>query len=125
MAKPRVEVQGYPQVMAKLSALGRRSKRDDDRTVSVGYTASYATHVHEDLEAFHPVGQAKFLEQPARELRNDGTLGRIVTQARRQGQTTAQALVLAGLRIQRESQQLVPVDTGYLKSSAFTRIDGE
>ena len=39
------------------------------------------------------------------------------------GQTTAQALLQAGLRLQRESQLLVPVDTGALKASAFTRLE--
>lgn len=35
--------------------------------VSVGYTASYAIYVHEDLEARHKPGKsAKFLEKPAR-----------------------------------------------------------
>jgi hypothetical protein len=38
-------------------------------TVSVNITygddqVDYAVYVHEDLEAFHPVGQAKFLEEP-------------------------------------------------------------
>jgi len=31
----------------------------------------------------------------------------------------------AGLRLQRESQRLVPVDYGVLKASAFTRSEGE
>ncbi len=33
-------------------------------------------------------------------------------------------LKAAGLRLQRESQRLVPVDTGNLKASAFTRMSG-
>lgn len=37
--------------------------------VEVGYTMSYAIYVHEDPNAHHPVGQYKFLEQPARQLR--------------------------------------------------------
>jgi hypothetical protein len=32
-----------------------------------GEGAPYAFYVHEDLEAFHRVGQAKFIEQPLRE----------------------------------------------------------
>lgn len=37
-------------------------------TAYVFYGTSYATYVHEDLEAFHePPTQAKYLEQPARE----------------------------------------------------------
>jgi len=34
-------------------------------------------------------------------------------------------LRLAGLKVQRESQQVVPVNTGNLKASAFTRAEGE
>jgi hypothetical protein len=32
-----------------------------------GPAAPYAVHVHENLEAYHPVGQAKFIEEPLRE----------------------------------------------------------
>ncbi len=34
-------------------------------------------------------------------------------------------LTLAGLRLQRESQRVVPVDYGILKASAFTRAEGK
>lgn len=64
-------------------------------------------------------GQAKFLEQPARELTTE--FDRIVFESMRNGATLLQALYLAGLRLQRESMLLVPVDTGNLKASAFTR----
>lgn len=33
--------------------------------VTIGFGAYYAIYVHEILSARHPVGQAKFLEQPA------------------------------------------------------------
>jgi len=36
--------------------------------VFVGYTAEYAIFVHENTGAYHHVGQAKFLEAPARRL---------------------------------------------------------
>jgi hypothetical protein len=38
---------------------------------------------------------------------------------------TARGLKKAGLFLQRESQKLVPVDTGNLKNSAFTRATGK
>lgn len=38
--------------------------------VQVGYTAEYALHVHEDLEANHTVGNAKFLENAEKETRS-------------------------------------------------------
>lgn len=89
-------------------------------SVITGYTAAYALQVHEDLEASHKPGkQAKYLEQPARELRDE--LGRIVRTAVLQGVELQQALYLAALRLQRESQRIVPIDTGNLRGSAFTR----
>lgn len=64
-------------------------------------------------------GQAKFLEQPARQFAE--VIADIVTQAMLKGAKLQQALFLGGLRLQRESMLLVPVDTGNLKASAFTR----
>jgi len=68
-----------------------------------------------------PAGQAKFLEAPARTL--TGVLSDIVAVALKAKKTMAQALLLAGLRLQRESQKLVPIDTGNLRASAFTRLE--
>lgn len=45
----------------KASAYTRKA-RDGSESVEIGYTAAYAVFVHEDMEASHPVGQAKFLE---------------------------------------------------------------
>ena len=36
-------------------------------SVVVGFDEEYAIFVHENLEAHHPIGQAKFLEQPLKE----------------------------------------------------------
>ncbi len=70
-----------------------------------------------------PQGKAgpKFLEGPAREMRE--VFARIIYEALSKGKTLSQALLLAGLRLQREAQLRVPVDTGSLKSSAFTRLE--
>ncbi len=112
-------ITGIKQLAAKLKARLENFKP----VVRVGYTQSYAVHVHENMETHHPVGQAKFLEQPARALSNDGTFAEIIKKALKSGKTLAKALLLCGLRLQRESQQLVPVDTGALKASAFTRLE--
>ncbi len=122
-------------------------------SVLVGYTAKYAIYVHEGTGVFGPEHKPivpvnakalswmsggeqvfamsvqgspgrKFLEGPARLLSNSGELNRIISTALQRGSTLAQALVLAGLRIQRESQKNCPVDTGNLKNSAFTRLEG-
>lgn len=92
-------------------------------TVVVGYTQSYSIFVHENLEAHHPVGQAKFLEQPARE--KQALLSGIVLQVLAKGKPLEDALLAAGFRLQLESQLLVPVDTGALKASAFTKVESK
>lgn len=122
------KVDGIGRVLKALKRLeqkyqGRKAKAGIGESVIVGFTAAYALFVHEDMEADHKVGQAKFLEQPARELSNNGTLGGIVRKAVLAGRTVVEGLLLAGLRLQREAQLLTPVDTGALKGSAFVRVE--
>jgi hypothetical protein len=47
-----------------------------ENMVEIGATADYAIHVHENLEAIHPVGEAKFLEHAITE--NQGKILEIV-----------------------------------------------
>jgi len=118
------QILGLQKLVAQLRAKAAASRREDNVSVSVGFTQAYAIFVHEDLTAKHKPGkQAKYLEQPARQLSSSGELGRIVLRAKQSGQTMAQGLLLAGLRLQREAMMLCPVDTGALKASAFTRLD--
>jgi hypothetical protein len=119
-------------VFAVQKALQECLKRVDSgqgqkgESVIVGYTANYALFVHENLEANHKAGkQAKFLETPARVMNSSGQLAMIIRRAmknmRGSGPSLQDALLLAGLAIQRASQQIVPIDTGNLRGSAFTR----
>ena len=113
-------------------ALNRLSKKAGKTRVSVivGYTANYALQVHENAkqEARRRLRakdagkqQWKFLEQPAREFQDE--LAKIVTAVMKKTGNTKLALVAAGMRLQAESQKLVPVDTGNLKGSAFTEVE--
>lgn len=105
------------QLRAKLAA----TIRDSNVECVVGYSAAYALPVHENLTAYHaPPTQAKYLEQPSRTFRPE--LARIISTAVKRRATIGQAVLLAGLRLQAESQMLVPVDTGNLKASAFTKL---
>ena len=159
-----IDLKGFEQLVLKLQNLAAKSKQEGDPVVAVGFTASYALYVHEDVEMsmrgqfrdprlrriqlrswegenpqkiknprprkkepkgrfWDPQGraQAKFLEGPAREMKEE--FGRIVITVLTQGKTLAQGLLAAGLRLQREAQLRVPVDTGNLKASAFTRLE--
>lgn len=129
------KITGVKEVKAQLLALAAKAPKDV--SVVVGYNAAYALWVHEAVEMklrglprgtkgfyWDPQGQAqaKFLETPARMYR-DRIAKIAVDTYRKNGGDLAQALYFAGLYLQRESQKLVPVDTGNLKGSAFTELE--
>jgi hypothetical protein len=114
-------VTGANKLQKKLLGMAKESKALDNLAAVVGYTAGYALSVHENVEQLHANGQAKFLETPARQMRKE--IARIVRTAKLKGMSTGQCLLLGGLKLQRESQLLVPVDTGNLKGSAFTALE--
>jgi hypothetical protein len=98
--------------------LAVKHRQDGTNTVVVGYTANYAVYVHERPAKHAPGKQMKFLEQPAREL--SPKMGGMLAESMSRGVTLLKSLYLVGLRLQRNSQQLVPVDTGNLRGGAFT-----
>lgn len=135
------EVEKVQKVIAVLK--GRMNA--NSASAVVGYTAKYALWVHENRAMkwkgkprgggrdskgrfkkgrgvyWGPRGRAGFLLDVARE--QSAELGRVVFEALRKGRTMAEAVLAAGLRLQRESQRNVPVDTGALRASAFTRVE--
>lgn len=124
------------KVIAMLKLKLKKAEADDKAKVAVGFTAAYALYVHEMIGPTYvtkqlrrknkqghipwQVGGPKFLEGPFRRLQKE--LVTIISKAYKAGATLRDALMLAGLRLQRESQLACPVDTGNLKNSAFTRI---
>ena len=122
-------ITGLKDIEDHLEKIKRKYSVGKKPTVIVGYTANYAIHVHENarMEARrrmmrggkNPKAQWKFLEQPFREYR--GEFLRLIKIAVKKGLPVIDALYIAGLRLQRESQALVPLITGNLKASAFTK----
>lgn len=125
-------------LQAVINALAKAKNKYGDKakgSVIVGYTAAYAIYVHENIEMklkglprpapskgnfWDPTGSSsKFLEKPAREMRNETRT--TINSAMKNGATMEQAMYIAALQIQRASQKMVPVDFGNLKASAFTR----
>lgn len=118
------KVEGVERVLAKLqhlSAVYSDAPGKAQDAVIVGYTAKYALWVHENRGAKFRVGRAGFLLDVAREI--SAELGGIVMKGLRRGLKIVDALLLAGLRLQRDSQLACPVDTGNLRASAFTRVE--
>ena len=117
MAKSGVE--GVIQFNTNLGTIANRAKKGDVAVI-VGYTQNYAVYVHEDLQATHAPGkQAKYLEQPL--VDNSKTLQTIIAEVFVRTDNMELSLLTAGMRLQRESQKIVPIDTGALRGSAFTR----
>lgn len=132
----RTHIKGLKKYKAQLKDKIKQREAEARRSVAVGYTANYALYVHENVQMrlagkprpnnrgsyWDPQGKAgpRFLTGALRdnlpELRL--TLNRVVKQT---GSVT-KGILAAGLLLQRKSQERVPVDTGNLRSSAFTRL---
>lgn len=118
--RPAIEISGFDRVIAQLSKREQLAKTENCSAIT-GYTAAYAVYVHEDRAAGHTVGKAGFLLDPFRRLERE--IGSMVLTGVRSGLSLAQSILRAMLRVQRESQKEVPVDTGALRNSAFTRLE--
>ena len=113
---PRLE--NFTRLQKKLQKMKVESKVKDDTSVTVGFSQNYAVWVHE-RKATHKEGKEwKFLETPARQLESE--LGRIALEAYKKTGSMLKALLVAGMRLQRAVQEIVPIDTAALKASAFT-----
>jgi hypothetical protein len=117
----KVTVDGTGAVIAALRALAAKAGPPRPR-VTVGYKAEYAVHVHENMQAYHPTGQAKFLEQPARVHEHE--MARIVADTVRAGGTLAEGELAAGRFLLEASKALVPVRTGTLRDSGYVSQEG-
>lgn len=130
------KVEGLANINKVLQFRIKNAKEAGEARVIVGYTADYAIYVHENLEMKwkgrprrsgigHYWGpgsrRSKFLEHPARAMGKE--LAAIIRRAMLAGATLSQALFMAGLRLQRESQLLVPIEYGNLVASAYTRAE--
>jgi hypothetical protein len=113
-----VELDGLQGAFDRLVARAR----EDNCEMEVGYEAPYATLVHEDLLMPHANGQAKYLEQPLRESEDE--VRSLVRDMRGAGIPLNRCLEAAGRLILEKSQPLVPVDTGFLRDSAFVEVTG-
>lgn len=132
-------VKGAGKVKKAFKLLEIKARRESNASVITGFNAAYALAVHENIEMkwkglprkgkkgkgayWDPQGrgQAKFLEQPARERRKE--IGKLIRRAYKNKMPLDKAIKVGALFLQRLSQLLVPVDTSNLKGSAFTEIE--
>ena len=118
------KIKGVKGVLATLKKLEGDAQEASKAGATVGYTQSYALFVHEGVDMnFNNGKQAKYLETPARNLKKE--LARIITAGYAKSKDLNKSLFVAGLRLQRESMKIVPIDTGALRASAFTALIDE
>ena len=118
--KQPVTTTGVTKLLRRLKAAQIKASADHGLAVDVGYAAPHAVHVHEDMEAHHEVGQAKYLEYPARLYAED--IQKAVAQEYQKSHDLEKALLTGGRLLLELSQPLVPVDTGELKASGFVEV---
>ena len=118
MVEPRFTVESDVNVRVKLDQHLIKAKNAEAVYV-VEYLAHYAIYVHEATHVARRNGQAKFLEQPARE--NGTELGKIVGTVAKTTGDVADGLRKAAITLLKISQPLVPVLTGKLKKSGRVR----
>src|SRR6185312_10851378 len=119
MFKIKAVLEGVNRLFAKFSKRKEESVQKDNGSYTVGYAAPYALFVHENMEAHHTKGQAKFLEAPARAMREE--LGDSIKGDVKNGIGLRLATQNAAVKLLHASQELVPEDTGALKASGFVR----
>lgn len=117
----KATIEGIDSVLLTLRDKSYKAKKNAKVDLHIGYACPYAVYVHENLTANHPNGgQAKYLEEPSRTYSTQ--MAEIANQAVRRGSGLAEALMEAGEFLLAKSRELVPVDTGLLKSSGYVRV---
>ena len=113
-------IQGIEELEKNLKNLAKATQSED---VIVGYSADYAVYVHETNKNYNNNKQWKYLETPARRLRS--LLLVYIIQTYKRTKDFQKSLIAAGMKLQAASMDIVPVDTGALKASAFTSVESK
>ena len=117
MATKKSGMQGLERVLTELRKRRERAGLDSFAQTRVGYSAEHAVVVHERLDVFHPIGQAKYLEQPLRT--EEHKMADIIRRRLMARESLKTAQVAAAKHLISISLRLVPVDTGELRDSWF------
>ena len=132
--KYKATVKGVDELKRTLTKHGNRARKATLRRINVGFKAPYALYVHENTEMkwqglprksgigvyWGPHGQAKFLEEPARELKPQ--IAARIVQVTRSTKSVFRGLYSGGVLLRNAAQKLVPVEYGELHDSAFIEV---
>jgi hypothetical protein len=118
----KAKLEGFHTTIQRFNRLAKDG-RGEKWTGIVGYAAPYAVYVHNNYGANFKVGRAGFLLDVIREERR--VLGSIASKSLRAGATMLQRVRAVLEYIKKKSQENCPVDTGFLKASAFILLRKE
>lgn len=137
MISVNAKISGLSNIKKMLERRKRKVESELKHHVVVGYSAPYAVYVHENMEMKlegeprpsgigvywgRPTapGQSKFLEEPARTKAK--LIGVRTAQVAKSTGSIIRALKAGGNLLKTESQNLVPVEYGDLKDSAYVEV---
>lgn len=107
--------------MITMQSRGSNGKFGGNVSVVVGFTAPYAVYQHEILWYNHPRGgQAKYLEQPANEMRP--VMASIIQGFMTNRTDILPAMIAAATVLKEKARMLAPIKTGALRKSAFVAV---
>lgn len=113
-----VKFKGLGEIQKRINA--QSLKGNSYGHADIGYTAEYAAEVHENMQVYHPNGQAKFLETAYRRMLKQSK--EVIKKKLQQRRNLLDAIEAGGKVILNESNRLVPVDTGFLRSSGYVKV---
>lgn len=119
--KAVANIDGVDKVIVSIEKMSIKGKKK--LTLNIGYEADYAIYVHENLNARHINGRAKFLEKPARMLSKK--ISDMVKDTLQRKRGLEEGLMKSGNMLLDASKKEVPVDTGNLRDSGFVKVVSE
>lgn len=119
--KVRAVLVGSDQVQRNM--LARSLKGRVISRLRIGYSASYAVHVHENMEGGFRFGGPRFLSRPFRRLGRE--MRSLMVRYLQVGKRSLEFAILnVGKWFIRETRDEVPMDTGHLRSTAYVTAEG-
>jgi hypothetical protein len=113
-------IEGIESLVGRLTALIAKSKNEDQGSYIAGFSAPYATAVHNSGAAFRD-GQAGFLKDVVDDMTDE--LKSDIQSDVKGGLSVRLACERAAVAVMKQAQARAPADTGTLRDSAFVEDD--
>lgn len=110
-------MEGLEQVIKKLDELSKLQ----DCSVVIEFTGEKDVTLHEDLQTTHTNGQAKFLEQPFRAMKDQ--IFTVIVETHKKTNNPRSALIAAANIILSKARELYPAEEKIKRISGRVRVE--